>query len=144
MSKDKDRSLQSFSEKPFGELLQSIDSFFQDAFRQLQLQGPGFITTYQYETNDEYIIEAELPGVKKDQISLDCYHNFIKISVRSDEIVEEQDDRSQTIKKHSRFQRAERVVQLPFTVNESEIKASLNNGVLQIRIPNKRKRITID
>ncbi|MBU9720528.1 MULTISPECIES: Hsp20/alpha crystallin family protein [Bacillaceae] len=146
MSKEKDRSrsLQPFHEKPFGELLQSLDSFFQDAFKQLNLQGMKMIPIYQYETNNEYVIEAELPGVKKDQIFLDIYHNFIKIAVQSDEIVEEINDNIKSIKKHGKFQRSERVVQLPFHVDENEVNASLKDGILKIRIPNKRMRIAIE
>ncbi|WP_078595402.1 Hsp20/alpha crystallin family protein [Evansella clarkii] len=142
MSEEKKRPLLPFQERPFGDLLQSIDSFFQDTVK--HIKAPRFIPTYQYETKKEYIIEAELPGVQKDQIGLDIYQNYIKISVQSEEITEEKDDIQNTFKHSSRFQRAERVVQLPFLVNESEVKAVLKDGVLQIRIPNKRKRIPID
>ncbi|MDG5789511.1 Hsp20/alpha crystallin family protein [Evansella sp. AB-P1] len=142
MSKEKNRPSLPFKEIPFGDILQSIDSFFQDTVR--SLQAPRFIPIHQYETKNEYIIEAELPGVKKEQVSLDIYHNFIKISVQSEEVVEETDDINKTYKHNHRFERAERVVQVPFAVNESEVKAELNNGLLRIKIPNKKKRIEIN
>ncbi|MCD8510321.1 MAG: Hsp20/alpha crystallin family protein [Bacillus sp. (in: Bacteria)] len=121
--------------------MQFIDSFFQDTLH--QLKAPRFIPINQYETNGEYVIEAELPGVNKEQITLDIYENYIKISVESEEILEEKDDKNETIRHNSRFERAERVVAVPFNVNETDINAELTNGMLQIRIPNKRKRIEI-
>lgn len=142
MSHDKKKNqLQPFHEKSFGDLLQFIDSFFQDTLH--QLKAPRFIPVNQYESDSEYIIEAELPGVSKDQITLDIYQNYIKIAVQSEEILEEKDDNNQTIRHNSRFERAERVVSVPFTINETELDAELANGVLKIRIPNKRKRIEI-
>ncbi|MDQ0253901.1 HSP20 family molecular chaperone IbpA [Evansella vedderi] len=141
MSQEKKNSLQPFREGPFGEILQSLDSLFQDTFR--QLSAARFIPINQYETQSEYVIEAEIPGIKKEQISLDVYHNYIKISVQSEEILEQKDDKNQLIKHNSRYERAERVVALPFGVNESEVNAELRDGILTIRIPNKRKRIQI-
>lgn len=142
MSQDKKKNqLQPFHEKSFGDLLQFIDSFFQDTLH--QLKAPRFIPINQYETNSEYVIEAELPGVNKEQITLDIYQNYIKISLQSEEILEEKDDTNQTIRHNSRFERSERVVSVPFMVDESDINAELANGVLTIRIPNKKKRIEI-
>lgn len=140
MSNEKKRP--SLPEGPIGDILNTLDSFFQDAFR--QLQSPRFIPTNQYETNNEYIIEAELPGVRKDQLSLDIYRNYIRISLQAEEILEQKDDNAKIIKHNSRYERSERVVQLPFVVDESEVKAELKDGLLTIRIPNKRKRIQID
>ncbi|ADU30942.1 Hsp20/alpha crystallin family protein [Evansella cellulosilytica] len=139
---NKKNSLQPFRERPFGDILQSIDSFFQDAVK--HLKAPRFIPIYQYETEQEYIVEAELPGVNKEQLTLDIYHNYIKISILSEEIIREENDKEQIVKQSSRFERSERVVELPFAVNESEVKAKLQDGLLKIRIPNKRKKIKID
>lgn len=140
--KKRPRNIQPFQERPFGDILQSIDAFFQDTVN--YLRPPRLIPVYQYETNTYYIIEAELPGVNKEQISLDIYHNFIKITVQSEEILQETDDKNKTYKQNHRFEKAERVVQIPFVVNESEVKAQLTNGILKIKIPNNRKPIQIE
>lgn len=142
MSDEKKRAIQPFFERPFGDILQSIDAFFQDTVN--YLRPPRLIPVYQYETDTYYIVEAELPGVSKEQVSLDIYHNFIKISVKSEEILQETDEKNKTIKHNHRFEKSERVVQLPFAINESEVKARLANGVLKIIIPNKRKQIKIE
>ncbi|WP_096189306.1 Hsp20/alpha crystallin family protein [Evansella halocellulosilytica] len=141
MSKDK-RKNQPIHERPFGDILQSIDSFFQDTVRNFHI--PRSIPVYRYETKTEYIIEAEIPGVKKDQITLDIYHNFIKIAVSYEDFEEVKDSKTQVFKQSTSFERSEKTIQLPFAVNESEVKAQLKDGVLKIRIPNKKKPIQID
>ena len=142
MSKKKDNLPNPFNEQPLGGLLKSIDGFFQNAFQNFQFVG-GF-PVYEYETETHYIIEAELPGVKKEQINLDIYSNQIKISVESSEVIEEKDDKHHVYKSSNSFQKAERYVILPFTISQKDVKASYRNGLLKIMIPNKKKRIEIE
>lgn len=142
MSDEKKRALRPFQERPFGDILHSIDAFFQDTVS--FLRPPRHIPVYQYETNSHYIIEAELPGVNKEQISLDIYHNFIKISVRSEEIFQESDENNIVVRQNSHFQKSERMIPIPFAINESDVKAHLAKGMLIIQIPNNRKSVQID
>ncbi|MBB5172260.1 Hsp20/alpha crystallin family protein [Texcoconibacillus texcoconensis] len=142
MSKRKDNLPKNFPAQPLGDILHSIDQFFQDTMKNFPF--PRMIPIYQYETQKHYIIEAELPGVKKEQIHLDVYENYIRISVESNESVETKNDKSEAWQQTQSFERSERVVYLPFSVREEEVEASLSNGVLRIRIPNKRKTISIE
>ncbi|WP_416151119.1 Hsp20/alpha crystallin family protein [Salipaludibacillus sp. HK11] len=142
MSERNKREIKPITEQPFGDILQSMDGFFNQAMK--HLHSPPSIPVYQYETKNEYIIEAELPGIKKDQINLDIFQNYIKIGIKNESLTEKKDGQNQTTEQYYRFQRADRVVTLPFAVNQSEIKASHSQGLLTIRIPNKRKRIPID
>ncbi|OIJ18726.1 hypothetical protein BKP45_15690 [Anaerobacillus alkalidiazotrophicus] len=142
MSKKKDNLPTPFSEKPFADFLKSIDNFFNEAFRNFQFVS-GF-PIKQYETNKHFIIEAELPGIKKEQIKLDIYRNQIKISVQNSEIIEETNDIQQTYRTSQSIQVAERVVLLPYNISEGEIKASYRDGLLKIILPNKRRTIEIE
>ncbi|UCZ51903.1 Hsp20/alpha crystallin family protein [Bacillus shivajii] len=139
---DNKRKNQPIHERPIGDILQSIDSFFNQTVRHFHI--PRAIPVYQYETKKDYIIEAELPGIKKDQLTLDIYHNFIKISVSFEDYEEVKNSKTKSFKQSASFEKSERTIQLPFAVNESEVKAYLKDGVLQIRIPNKKKRIEIE
>ncbi len=142
MSERKKQNSKPIEEQPFGDILQTMDGFFNQAMR--HLYTPQAIPVYQFETKDEYIIEAELPGIKKNQITLDIFQNYIKIGVQEETKDEKKDELNKTVKQSFRYKRADRVVTLPFAVNESDIKASLSQGLLRIRIPNKRKRIQIE
>lgn len=142
MSDRKKQDIKPIQEQPFGDILQSMDGFFNQAMK--HLYTPKTIPIYQFETKDEYIIEAELPGVKKDQVSLDIFQNYIKIGVKEEAKEENKNDQKEITQQTYRYMRADRVVTLPFAVNQSDVKASLSQGLLKIRIPNKRKRIQID
>ncbi|PYZ93329.1 heat-shock protein [Salipaludibacillus keqinensis] len=142
MSERKNRDIQPIHEKPFGDILHSMDNFFNQAIQ--HLHSPKTIPVYQYETRDQYIIEAELPGIKREQIRLDIYQNYVKIGVHNESFIEKKDDTKRSLEQSLRYQRADRIVTLPFAVNEEDVKASLSQGLLTIRIPTKRKRIPID
>ncbi|WP_161568301.1 Hsp20/alpha crystallin family protein [Anaerobacillus alkaliphilus] len=142
MSKKKDNLPNPFNEQPIGEFLKSIDSFFQDAFRNFHF-GTAF-PVHQYETNNNYIIEAQLPGIKKEQIILDIYGNQIRISVQNAEVIEEKNDIQHSFRSTRSYHKAERIVLLPFHVSEREVKASYRDGLLKIVVPNKKRTIEIE
>ncbi len=142
MTNKKDHLPTPFNERPIGDVLRSIDSFFQDAFRNFQFGG-GF-PIHQYETKNHYIIEAELPGVKKEQINLDVYNNFIKISIKNSEVIEETDDIHKQFRSFRSYQKAERVISLPFYISQRDVQASYRNGLLKITIINKKRSIEIE
>jgi HSP20 family protein len=142
MSKKKDNLPAPLNELPIADFLKSIDGFFQNAFRNFQFVS-GF-PLHQYETKSHYIIEAQLPGVKKEQIDLDIYSNHIKISVQNAEVIEEKDDIQQSFRSTRSYQKTERVVMVPFYISEKDVKASYRDGLLRITMPNKKRTIEIE
>ncbi|WP_200416798.1 Hsp20/alpha crystallin family protein, partial [Virgibacillus salexigens] len=82
-----------------------------------------------YETQSNLIVEAELPGYKRDQIQLEIIGNQLRIAVEGFSSNEQE--------KNYRGQRAERTITIPSTISEKETKADLNNGILRITIPKK-------
>lgn len=142
MSKDKKGFNKPFQEQAFGDILNSMDSFFHQAINHLQTTRP--ISVHQYETANYLVIEAELPGIKKEQVKLDIFQNNIKISIHEEETREKQDSINNISQQSFRHQRSDRIISLPFAINDTDLKASLSQGLLTIKIPNKRKRIQID
>lgn len=125
-----------FHEKPIRGFLQSIDEFFKTPFP----YSPAFhVDTV--ETKDEYIISAELPGVKKEQIHLNISGNNITISVENNEIVSEEDEKNQFYRRRQWRSQSSRTITLPHLINEKKVKASYRDGLLQIRIPQEKGKI---
>jgi HSP20 family protein len=88
------------------------------------------------ETEDEVIIRADLPGFKKDEISIRASEDSVEISAKRKE---------EKVEKEERFFRAERRVgvarrylTLPTEVDVETAKTSFENGVLEIRFKKKR------
>jgi HSP20 family protein len=128
-----------FHERPVKRLLDTIDEFFQMPF-----PLPS-IPIDMYETDKEFVITAELPGVKREQIHLECHGRQLMISINNNETIEEKNDQHQYYAKKHSFQRAARSITLPYNVSEKNIKAKYKDGLLEIRFPRqKTRKITID
>lgn len=98
-----------------------------------------------YESNNEFIIEAKLPGIKREQIQLDINNHYMTITVNNSETINQVNDKDQTFHKSHSYQHLRRTIALPYPVINDKIKASFNNGLLEIRIPiQKNKRIEIE
>ena len=124
-----------FSETPVRGFLQSIDDFFQSPFP----PGAAFhVNTV--ENGKEYIITAELPGVKRDQIHLNVQGNYLTISIENQQLEMEEDEKNQVFQRRQFLQHASRTIFLPQPLNEKKIKASYRDGLLQIRVPQEKGR----
>lgn len=130
----------------YRDILRSIDDFFQQTYQHLQ-DHPLFdppIPVRVIEQSDLFIIEAELPGVDKKQIQLDIYRQSVRIRVNHSEHVQVNNEKNEMIEKHDSMQIRERIIPIPFSIKEQDVKATYRNGLLKIKIPNKRQHIQID
>ena len=113
-----------------------LDDFFSDSW--WPLGRPLSCDTFKVdvrEEEDSYVIEAELPGVKKNEISLAYEDNRLVISVTRDE-------KSETEKKNY-LHRERRVCSMRRSIYLAEadsagIKARLDNGELTVTVPKSR------
>ncbi len=113
-----------------------LDDFFTDGwpFRR-SLLGDTFKIDVQ-DNKTEYLIEAELPGVKKEDVHISLNEGRMNISVNSDETVEEKD--KNYIHRERRYTSMSRNIMLG-DADAAGIKAKLDNGVLCITVPKKTK-----
>src|SRR5574344_288280 len=99
------------------------------------------------EKDTKYIISAELPGVKKENLDIDLEKNSITINAKKEDEKEE-DDKTY---KRSEFSYGEfsRTIYFPQEINIEKADAKLEEGVLKIDIPKReiesetRKKLTI-
>ena len=125
-----------FTEKPVRGFLQSIDDLFKTPFP----VAAGF-PVETVETGKEYIITAELPGVKREQIQLNITGNYVTISVENNELETEENDQTQVYRRKFFRQQSSRTISFPHVINEKTVKASYRDGLLQIRIPRVKGKI---
>lgn len=104
-----------------------------DAFR----ARPHFFepTVDMNETDAEYIIALDLPGVDKDKVEITIENGYLSISgERQTEKQTESDDQSFYRMERS-FGAFERAFPLPGPIHEDQIQAKYADGVLTIRLP---------
>lgn len=87
------------------------------------------------ETESNLVIEAELPGLKKEQIDVDVTENGIRISTQTESNVEEGNEKENYYRKERNYERSERFIPFPISVQTEEGKASYRDGILTITFP---------
>jgi HSP20 family protein len=95
------------------------------------------------ETDDAYVLEAELPGVKREDVDIEVAGNELAISGE----IKEKERKGVLRRRTRRTGRYEYRVSLPDQVEGDKIDADLNDGVLSVRVPKsqrqQRRRIEI-
>lgn len=95
------------------------------------------------ETEDTYLVEVELPGVKRDDITVDLVGNELAISGE----LKEKERQGLFRHRTRRTGQFSYQVTLPRDVDVDRIEAGLAEGVLTVRVPKseaaKRRRIAI-
>lgn len=127
-----------FAREPYRGILDSIDSFFQNSPFNYEFPVNFF------ETNNEWVVQAELPGVKRENIQLEVLGDRLKIAVANDQTAEENNNEGHYYRRARAFQRTERIVPLPYTVSRRNTKASYRNGILEVRGPRINRQNVID
>lgn len=88
------------------------------------------------ETETSYIVDADLPGVKKEAIEIDYENNYLSIRAKRDDIVEEKQDNY--VRRERRYGQFSRSFYID-NVEEDKIEATFNDGVLKLTLPKKEK-----
>jgi HSP20 family protein len=133
-------------------LREAMDRLFDDAFtRPFSLERNGGSTWAaapaidMYQTRDEVVVRAALPGIKPDEVQINVTGDVLTIKGEMKQ-EEEKKDRSWQIREH-RWSAFERSVRLPSGVVSDQAKAEFENGILSISLPKseevKPKTITV-
>lgn len=112
-------------------MLDMLERFFDEEF------FPSFTSGIKVDIKDkgnEYILEAELPGVSKEQIDLSYNNNQLRIAVKHVESVEEKGENY--IRRERKLGEMSRSFYIE-GIDRERIQASYENGLLTVRLPKK-------
>ena len=87
------------------------------------------------ETSDAYVIKAEMPGFKEDDVKITVDKHVLHISGSVDETEKENKDGRKYLIKERRHESFERSFSLPDGLDESAISAGFENGILTVTLP---------
>lgn len=131
-----------FQQNPFQDVLKSIDDFFENHAR-----FPKTFPVRLYETKEHWVVEAELPGVSRESIHLELLEDRVRIIVENDVQMDAEHKEKGTHTHERRFDHAERLIALPYTIDRARTHASFTNGLLKItgpRFPKTGNTLTIE
>lgn len=132
-----------------------FDDFFRDvapSFYVRPLHGDPLPTPAQIkvdvkETERAYTVQAEVPGVSKEDIQISLDGNVVTLRAE----VKQQDSQTKdekVLRSERYFGSVSRSFQLPQDIDQSESRAKYDNGVLTLTLPKKTggktQRLTID
>ncbi len=121
-------------------------SFFDDMFDfNTDFKEGSLMKTDIYKKDGSCVVEMDLPGVKKEDITMDLDHGYLTISAKKEETTEEKGD---YIRKERFYGETKRTFYVG-EIDENQVKATYENGTLVVTFPDQRpastkKQITID
>lgn len=113
-----------------------IDSFFNDEFTPQKAMRTSSFRVDLSEKEKSYLVEAELPGFTKEEIDIHFDDGKLTISAEKEEKKEENDEEKNYLHRERKFTQMSRTMYFK-DVDESQIKASLEGGVLTVEVPKK-------
>lgn len=85
------------------------------------------------EDEQAFHLEVVVPGLKKENFTINILNNRLTVSAKQEEATEEKSEKF--TRKEFSFSGFERSFQLPKNVNSEQIKAAYTDGILKIEIP---------
>lgn len=116
-------------------LREAMDRLFDDAFtRPLSLRDGWSVPAIDmYQTDDEIVVKAALPGVKADEVQINITGEVLTLKGEMKH-EEEKEEKAWHIREQ-RYGSFERSIVLPTDVVADKAKADFENGILTITLP---------
>jgi HSP20 family protein len=118
-------------------LRREIDRLFEEPFS-LLAPSTSFFEGWTpavdiYEDNDKYVVKAELPGMKKEDIEVSLDGNTLSLSGERKQ--EEEKQEGENYRSERFFGRFQRSITLPAPVQAVKIEAAYKDGILTVTLP---------
>ena len=117
-----------------------FENFFNDSVYPTFYSNSGYMKVDVKENEKEYLIEAEIPGVKKEEINLEIDESRLTISVNKNEQVDEEKDNY--IRRERRSSSITRSFAIDNIVPDNTL-AKYENGILTITLPKRESSQTV-
>lgn len=119
-------------DRDFFDFYNMLDDFFNDNALSNRFELNSHFRMDVKDKDSFYLVEAELPGISKEEIKLDYQDNYLIISINKNEEIN--DEKENYIHKERRTASMQRSVYLR-DVDIKNIDAKLEEGILKISLP---------
>ncbi len=116
----------------FEDFYNMLDDFFSDTWTPRRSLSSDTFKVDVQDNEKEYCIDAELPGVKKEEINLEMNEGKLTISVNREESLEE--EQKNYVHRERRYSSMQRAIYLQ-EASGDDIKAKMEDGILNIIVP---------
>lgn len=91
------------------------------------------------ETDKNYILDVDLPGFKKEDVNLNLENGYLTISAKREHKVDNEDRKENFVRRERSFGQFSRSFYVG-DVEQDEIEAHLENGILTIKLPKEEEK----
>ena len=114
-------------------LFDTFDNFTRNFFRSSNASLPAFRTDIR-DDGDKFVLEAELPGFEKEDISLDVKDGILTITAAHQEHSDQKDGKGSYIRRERRYGCFTRSFDIT-GIDETAITAAYKSGILELTLP---------
>ncbi|ELY35746.1 Hsp20/alpha crystallin family protein [Natronorubrum tibetense] len=115
------------------EMLDRVSKQVESGMTSGGLQVPGSVPADVVDTGEEYLVTADLPGYETDDIELTLSEGTLRLEASRED--EEASADGRYLRRERTRTSANRRIRLPEPVEEEEVSAGYENGVLTVRLP---------
>jgi HSP20 family molecular chaperone IbpA len=99
----------------------------------------GLMKTDIRDKDGNYELDIDLPGFKKDEISLSLDNGYLVISAVKEESDEEKDEKGTVLRKERYSGAMQRSFYVGEGIDENDVKAKFEDGVLRLTFPKEKE-----
>ncbi len=123
-----------FMDREFGRMLRR---FWEDAGNGREATATAYYPVNMWEDDESIHVEAEMPGFKRDDINVTIEQGMLSISAERGQRESQKQQEGDSLLNERRFVRYHRTFTLPNTVDDTNVNAHLEDGVLHLTMPKK-------
>ncbi len=133
--------------RDFGRMRNEMDRLFGSLWprddRELILDGLAWMPLVDvYEDHDQIVVKAEIPGVKKEDVTLSLTDDIL--TLKGERRHEKEEKRENYFRLETSYGTFQRTIQLPRAVKTDAVKAEYKDGILKIVLPKDEESKTRD
>ena len=133
IKKTPDNFIKSVNDEISSILNRNFDSLFPEFISDNNMEEKFAMPVELHEYEKNYCVNAELPGIKKEDLDIDLDKNYITINAKKEE---ETDENEHHFKKSEfRYGEYSRTIYFPNEIDTEKTTAKLEHGILKINAP---------
>ena len=113
------------------DLFDELDRMFSTQIQEMGEEADYGPAVDVYETDEDVVVKAQLPGVSKEDVEVSIQENTL--TIRAETRREEEVDEEGYFRRELRYGTFARRLPLPAEVDEEQVSAKMNDGVLEVR-----------
>ncbi len=131
----------------FGESL--FDDFFDDFARPMRMTSRfnstnGIMRTDVKESDAGYELDIDLPGCKKENVKAELKNGYLTINAETSQNNDQKDENGKYIRRERYYGTCSRSFYVGEEVQQEDIKARFEDGILKVSVPKKEAKPVIE